>query len=343
MAHPFRVGLSHDFTSEAESTSWGDIGLAALTAAGVDVDVLPRDDGTLTSQHVEGYDAVLFAAPSITSETVTGDRPPMLLARFGVGLDQVDLQACTAAGVAVTITPDGARRAVATAALTLILAVGHNLLPKDRLVRACRWEDKVGLRGRGLTGRRVGTVGLGNVALELFELLAPFKTENLAADPFRTAQQAAEHGVRLVQLDQLFRECDVIVVTASLTKDTYHAINRHRLSLMPSHAIIVNVARGPIVDTDALVDALRNGDIAGAGLDVVDPEPLPVGHPLLSMSNVVLSPHALAWTDEMALGNGRSAIRAILDVRNGRAPEHLANPDVLVRPSFRARIETIDR
>ena len=126
-------------------------------------------------------------------------------------------------------------------------------------------------------------------------------------------------------------------------KDTYHAIKRRRFALMPSHAIIVNVARGPIVDTDALVDALTDGAIAGAGLDVVDPEPLPVGHPLLSMPNVVLSPHALAWTDQMALGNGRSAIKAILDVRSGRAPERMANPDVLLKPSFRTRIETIDR
>lgn len=336
-AQPFSVGVSHDLYSPTGPTSWGDIGLDALTAAGIEWTFLAEDNGGLSADAVDGHDAILFAAPAVTAATVGGPRPPRLFARFGVGLDTVDLPACTSAGAAVTITPDGARRAVATAALTLILAVNHRLLNKHELVISGRWQDKQALMGRGLTGRTVGTIGLGNIALELFELLAPFRTTNLSYDPHRSADEPATHGVALVELDELLTRCDVLVVTAALTPDTHHLLNAARLALMPAHAIVVNVARGPIIDTAALTDALLTGRLAGAGLDVFDPEPLPADHPLTSVDTVVLSPHALAWTDEMALGNGASAIRAIIAVRDGVTPEHLANPEVLRHQRFSER------
>ena len=331
----FRVGLSHDLRPAPGGrgpTSWGDIGLRGLEEAGVTWEFLPPDDGELVADR---YDAVLFAGPAVTARTVSGDRPPLLLARFGVGLDTVDLDACTAAGVAVTITPDGARRPVATAALTLMLAVGHNLLGKDQLVRQARWENKLALMGRGLTGRRVGTIGFGNIAVELFDLLQPFATSNYTADPYRDARDTEAHGVTLLSLEDLLRTCDIVVITAALTPGTHRLIDRERLSLMGEDAILINVARGPIVDTAALAEALASGQIAGAGLDVFDPEPLPAGHPLLDLPNVVLSPHALAWTDEMALGNGRSAVSSILAVRSGERPPYLANPAVLDHDRFR--------
>jgi phosphoglycerate dehydrogenase-like enzyme len=329
----FRVALSHDLRSVDRDTSWGDIGLAALNQPGIHWDFLPPDDGTLAPEDVDGWDAVLFAAPTVNANTVSGDQPPRIFARFGVGLDSVDLSACTAAGAAVTITPDGARRAVATAALTLILAVGHNVIAKDRLVRTSNWQDRMALMGRGLTGRTVGTFGLGNIAFELFDLLAPFSTRNYATDPYRKPADA--RGVELVELEELLRICDIVVITASLTSDTRHAINAERLALMQPHAVLINVARGPIIDTEALADALATGRLAGAGLDVFDPEPLPPDHRLLSLNNVVLSPHALAWTDEMAIGNGSSAIRAILDIHAGRVPTYLANPEVMNHQRFR--------
>jgi phosphoglycerate dehydrogenase-like enzyme len=338
----FRVGLSHDLQDSGGSTSWGDIGLSELDEHGVAWEFLAPDDGTLTAGHVDGYDAVLFAAPAVTAATVRGHRPPALLARFGVGVDSVDLDACTKAGVAVTITPDGARRAVATAALTLILAVSHNLLAKDRLVREARWEAKLDLMGRGLTGRTVGSIGLGNVASELFRLLEPFATVNLAYDPYADPSVAARQGIRLAGLDVVLGESQVLVITAALTEETRHLIDASRLSLMRPGAIVVNVARGPIVDEPALVAALASGRLAGAGLDVFETEPLPRSSELVTMPNVVLAPHALAWTDEMALGNGRSAVRAILDVYSGRVPAMLANPAVAASPAFLARLTKED-
>jgi len=334
---PFRVGLSADFRAPDGGIAWGDIGLTELEAAGAEWEFLAPDEGTLLPEHVDGYDAVLFAAPAVTAQTVSGDRPPRVLARFGVGLDAVDVTACTRAGVAVTYTPDGARRAVATAALTLMLAVQQRLLTKDRLVRTHRWEDKILHMGRGLSGRTVGAIGLGGAAAELFAMLAPFGTRNLASDPFRSAEEARAMGVELVDLDELARCSDILVVLAPLTATTRGCVDARLLARMRPGGVLVNVSRGPIVDTEALVEALRSGQLAGAGLDVMDPEPLPPGHPLLELDDVVLTPHALAWTDEMASGNGRSAIGSILDVLAGRRPTHLVNEAVLDSPAFRAR------
>lgn len=330
----FRVGLSADLRPPAGSdlpTSWGDIGLDALVAAGAELTFLEPDDGVLTAAHVDGYDAVLFAAPGITAETVSGPNPPRHLARFGVGLDAVDVEACTRAGVAVTITPDGARRAVATAALTLVLSVLQNVAAKDAVVRHGDWSDRLSLMGRGLTGLTVMTIGLGNVAGELFGLLAPFGTTNLAFDPHRPPHTLGDLDVSLVDLEDGLRRADVVVVTAALTPETHHLLDAARLALLPRGAVVVNVARGPIVETDALVEALRSGHLGGAGLDVFEVEPLPADHPLTSLPRVVLTPHAIAWTTEMARSNGDSCVRAILAVREGRTPDFLADRSVVVR------------
>jgi phosphoglycerate dehydrogenase-like enzyme len=227
---------------------------------------------------------------------------------------------------------------VATAALTMILAVNHQLLAKDRLVRQSTWDTKLDLMGRGLTGKRVGVFSLGNIAVELFSLLRPFETENWATDPYRTVESAAALGVTLVDLPTLLSECDIIVVTAALTPDTFHAINADLIEGMKPHAVIINVARGPIIDVDALAAALHEHRIGGAGLDVFEVEPVPPGHPILTADRTILSPHALAWTDEMALGNGRSAIKAILDLQAGRKPAFLANPDVVRHPRLAHRL-----
>lgn len=324
MSGAWRVGVSADLAA------WGDLGLDRLRAAGADVAFLPPDGGVLTAAHVEGCEAVLFAAPAVTAETVSGPRPPRHLARFGVGLDTVDVAACTRAGVAVTVTPDGARRAVATAALTLVLAVLQRLRDKDARVRSGDWSDRSASLGRGLTGRTVLAVGLGNVAGEFFRLTAPFGTVNLAHT--RRREVAGEPGdppVELVALEEGLRRADVVLVTVPLTPQTHHLLDATAFAHLRPGAVLVNVARGGVVDTDALVDALRDGRLAGAGLDVFEEEPLPEDHPLTTFPGVVLAPHCLAWTDELALGNGTSAVSSILALRAGEPVQHLVDPAVL--------------
>jgi phosphoglycerate dehydrogenase-like enzyme len=132
---------------------------------------------------------------------------------------------------------------------------------------------------------------------------------------------------------------DAVIVMCALTEETRHLVNARRLALMKPSGLLLNVARGPIVDEAALTDALLDGRIAGAGLDVFETEPLAADSPLLTMDNVVLSPHALSWTDEMSAGNGGSAVRAVLEVAAGRVPPFVVNRDVLDRPGFKERLD----
>ncbi|GAA5059886.1 D-3-phosphoglycerate dehydrogenase [Thermocatellispora tengchongensis] len=338
MGEPFRVGLTRDFLNAEGRIGWGDIGLAALDEAeGVEWDFLPdAGTGEIPPGAVAGYDALLVLLPRVTAETLRGADRLRLVARFGVGYDNVDVAACTEAGVVVTITPDGVRGPVAVSALTMLLAVAHKVRQKDALVRTGRWHDKLDHMGVGPAGKTLGLVGWGNIGREVTRLCAPLGMRQLAADPYADAAAATAAGVGLVDLDTLLAESDFVVVTCALTPETHHLLDAVRIARMKPAAYLVNVARGPIVDQKALTAALAERAIAGAALDVFETEPPDPADPLLALDNVLLAPHAIAWTDELALGNGRSAIAAVLDVAAGRAPAHPVNPAALDHPRFRS-------
>jgi D-3-phosphoglycerate dehydrogenase len=337
---PFRVGLTRDFLNPRGEIAFGDIGLSLFDAAPqVQWEFLREDVNELTPAQVAEYDALLVLAPRVTARSLAGSTRLAVIARFGVGYDSVDVEACTQSNVALTITPDGVRRPVAVSALTLVLALSHRLLIKDRLTRAGRWAEKLNHMGQGVTGRTLGVIGLGNIGREIFRLAAPFEMKHLAADPYATAEQAHSAGARLVDLDALLRDSDYVVVCCALTEGTRHLLNAERLALMKPTAYLINVARGPIVDQRALTAVLQGNRIAGAGLDVFEQEPPDPKDPLFTLENVIVAPHALCWTDECFKGNGESAIRSILDIASGQNPTHVVNRDVLGRPAFREKLE----
>lgn len=333
----FTVGVSRDFLGADGVNLWGDIGLSGLDAAGITWEYLGEDVGAFRPADLAPYDAVIFAGPAVTRESFADGVPrPLLLARFGVGYDSVDLRACTDAAVAVTITPDGARRPVATAALTMLLGVLANSSIKDRLVRENRWAERALHMGRGLTGATVGLIGVGNTATDLVELLRPFRVTVLGYDPYCPAERAAAHGVRLCPLTELASQSDAVVVMAALTPDSYHLIDAAVLAAMRPDAVLINVARGPIVDEGALVAALTSGRLRAAGLDVFETEPPTSG--IERLPNVTLAPHSLAWTSEMSLGNGGSCVKAVLAAARGDVPAYVVNREVLQSSAFSARL-----
>jgi phosphoglycerate dehydrogenase-like enzyme len=336
----FRVGVTRDFLNPDGQIAFGDIGLAELDkAAGLAWEFLPENVAELTPEQVAAYDALLVLAPKVTSRTLEGSKRLAVVARFGVGYDSVDVAACTRADVALTITPDGVRRPVAAAVLTFVLALSHKLLIKDRLTREGRWAEKLDHMGMGLTGRALGVIGFGNIGREVFRLTAPLAMRHLTADPFAKAADVAAAGATLVSLETLLAEADFVVVCCALTEGTRHLINRERLALMKPAAYLINVARGPIVDQPALTAALRERQIAGAGLDVFEQEPVDPAEELLKLDNVILAPHALCWTDECFAGNGASAIRSILDAAAGREPQNVVNRDVLASEAFQLKLK----
>jgi D-3-phosphoglycerate dehydrogenase len=334
----FRVGLTRDFLGPDGRTGFGDIGLDRLGEAGITWDFLPDSDGEVRAEHARDCDGLYVLAPRVSDRTLAGAVGAgrlKVVARFGVGYDNVDVPACTRAGVLLTITPDGVRRPVAVAALTFLLALSHKLLVKDRLTRAGRWAERLAHNGQGVTGRTLGIVGLGNIGRELARLARPLGLTVLAFDPWVGPDLAAESGTELVSLESLLRRSDYVCLCCALTKETHHLLNAGRIALMKPTAYLINVARGPIVDQAALYEALRDRRIQGAGLDVFDPEPVSVADPILGLDNVILAPHALCWTDECFEGNGRLGVESLIDVARGVVPTSVLNKEALLHDRLR--------
>jgi phosphoglycerate dehydrogenase-like enzyme len=260
------------------------------------------------------------------------------VARFGVGYDNVDVAACTRAGVLLTITPDGVRRPVATSVLAYMLALSLRMFDKDRLTRGGRWGEKLDYMGTGLTGRTLGIIGLGNIGREIIRLAAPLGMRHLTFDPYLSAADAANAGVEQVDLETLLSVSDVVTINCALTTDTHHLLNADRLALMKPTAYLINTARGPIVDQRALTAALAARRLAGAALDVFETEPIAPTDPLLWLDNVIVAPHAICWTDECFQAMGASACQSILDVAAGRIPRFVVNREVLEHPRLRERL-----
>jgi phosphoglycerate dehydrogenase-like enzyme len=336
----FRVALSADFLRADGSPAYPMFDLSPLVAANIEHAYVPARDGVMLADDLAGFDALILLGHRFDARSIPPDGRLGLVARFGVGYDNVDVGACTRAGIGLAITPDGVRRPVAVTVLTFMLALTSRLLVKDRLTREgpAGWARRSDHMGTGLTGRVLGQLGIGNIGAEVFRLAAPLGMRFIAHDPYAPPGLAERLGVELVPLETLFREADVLSISVPLNDATRGLVGERLIGLMKPSAVLINTARGPIVDQPALVRALQAGIIAGAGLDVFTEEPVPADDPILKLDNVVLSPHALCWTDECFAGNGAADIRAVLDLNRGAVPAALVNPEVGEDPAFRARI-----
>jgi phosphoglycerate dehydrogenase-like enzyme len=338
---PFRVALSGDFKKPDGSPTFPDFDLGPLLSApGVETLFLAPAN-PVTAEQLADVDALILLMPRFAAESVPPNGRLGLVARFGVGYDNVDAEACTKAGIALVITPDGVRRPVAVSIITLMLALTGKLMIKDRLTREGPegFARRVDHMGVGLVGRTLGSIGIGNIGAELFRLAKPYDMKFIAHDPFADAEVAAELGIELVDLESLFRRSDVLAVNCPLTAETHHLVNEERLGLMKPTAYFINTARGPIVDQKALTKVLQARRIAGAGLDVLEQEPPAADDPILKLDNVILAPHALCWTDQCFAGNGAADIRAVLSVMKGEEPRGVVNRAVLNSPVWKARLE----
>lgn len=339
MPERFRIGVSRDFILPSGKLGFGGVGVQLLEQEpNFEVAFLPEHDRELTASDIAGIDALALLGPRVTKETLEGNDRLAIIARFGVGYDNVDLDASTANGVLVTITPDAVQRPMAVVNLTYILALAGRLLEQDRLTRAGRWADKQEARGVGLMGRTLGTIGFGRIGQETHRLTQPLDMRHLAHDPYADPAAAEAAGVTLVDLETLLRESDFVVIAAALTPETRHLINAERLAMMKPTSFLISTARGPLVDQAALYEALRDRRIAGAGLDVFDPEPPDPNDPILQLDNVVVTPHALCWTDECERIMGESVLRSIKDVAAGRVPVNVVNRDVIDTPKVEEKL-----
>jgi D-3-phosphoglycerate dehydrogenase len=345
MADTFRVALSGDFRKADGSPTYPVFDLAPLkTAPGVEMAFL-ESNSPLKAEQLEDFDALILLAHRFGRESVPKSGRLAVVARFGVGYDTVDVDACTEAGIALVITPDGVRRPVAVSIVTFLLALTGKLMTKDRLTReaAAGFAKRADHMGVGLVGRTFGSLGIGNIGAETFRLLKPFDMKFIAHDPFADKAVAAELGIELVGLEEVFRRADVVSVSCPLTAETRHLVNAERLALMKPTAYLINTARGPIVDQKALTKVLQERRIAGAGLDVLEQEPPDPNDPILKLDNVILAPHALCWTDQCFAGNGAADVKAVLEIQHGRVPKGVVNRAVLDSAAFQKRLADFGR
>jgi D-3-phosphoglycerate dehydrogenase / 2-oxoglutarate reductase len=273
-------------------------------------------------------DALLntYAGP-ITADVMAKMPKCRIIARYGIGVDTIDLDAATAAGIIVTNNPTYCIEEVAEHTMALLLDSARKIAFYDRLVRSGQWAVPPGKPLYRLLGRTLGLVGFGNIARQVAVRAAAFGMKVVYADPFVKEGQFKEPGSK-VGLDELYRDSDFISVHPPLTKETRGMIDDAAFSKMKPGAIIINCARGPVIDTAALVKALDAKKIAGAALDTTDPEPLPDPHPLRGRDNVIINPH-VAWYSETAMvGLQAGAPNEVKRVLSGEWPVNVVNKGV---------------
>jgi D-3-phosphoglycerate dehydrogenase len=330
----FRVGVTSDILDAKGEPVFGREPLEALDAAkGLEWEWLPKGIREITPDYAARYDALYVNSPKVPAAAVAGtDLRLKVVSRHGVGYDSVDVPAMSRAGVLVCNTPNAVPRPVATMALTFVLALAQKLFVKDRITRAGLWNDRVNHMGMGLTGRTLGVVGAGRIGKELLRMARVFDLRLLAADPYAEELELRYLGAKKVDLDALMVQSDFVVVTALLNEETRHLINAKQLGYMKPSAYLINVARGPVVDEKALYDALAKGRIAGAALDVFEEEPTPPDNPILKLDNVIVTPHALCWTDELFANIARTAVGAVLAAHAGKKPQFVVDVGALAHP-----------
>jgi len=242
-----------------------------------------------------------------------------------VGFDTVDIPAATARGIAVTTTPGAGAETVSEYSLSAIAAMSRKLIQNDKVVRSGKWHSVI---GHSFYRKTIGVVGLGFIGKQLAKWVKPFGMKVLAYDLTRDEEYAKESGVEYVTLEELLRNCDYMCIHLPLTSTTRGMIGAKELAMMKPTSQIVNAARGGIIDEGALYAALRDKVIDAATLDVFVNEPINQDNPLLTLDNVIFTPHVAGSTYEGLDSITGMAVASVIDLLEGRTPRGLRNPEI---------------
>ena len=316
----------------------------ALDPLGCEVIATTAEDEDGLIANLRQADVVLVSAAQITRRVLESLPRCRAVVRYGIGVDNVDLQAATDCGIVVAHVLEFCTEEVSNHALALLLALARRLLPLHRDATAGSWRQPQAWTLAPVHGQTLGVVGFGNIGRAVARKARPFGLRLLAHDPYGDPKAADELGATLVPLPELLRESDYVSLHAPLTPETRHLIGAAELAAMKPTAVLINTARGPVVDEAALVEALTSGRIAGAGLDVFEEEPMAADNPLCRLAErlpagrqVVLTPHVASVSPEAMRQLREEVGRAAADVLRGRWPKYVANPGVRPRVPLEAR------
>jgi D-3-phosphoglycerate dehydrogenase len=314
--------------SEQSPVVWTDIDLVDEAR-----EIISKNGFTLDHRKEGSTDGLDRAAAIIAGSLIRGDRalyaiaPKLLvIARSGIGYDRIDVDAATAAGVCAVNTPDAPTESTAEFAVALILSVARKVPIAAASLATGIWSPGVSLVGFDLAGKTLGLAGCGRIGRRVAEIARGFRMNVVAFDPY--VESMPEGVTRAKSLEEMFAISDVVSLHLPASKETRHIVNAETLQKFKHGAILINTSRGPLIDEAALCEALKEGHIAGAGLDVWDPEPTAPDNPLLNLSNVVATPHIAAATREGRRRSHTAAATQVVQVLNGERPAFLLNPTV---------------
>lgn len=282
-------------------------------------------------KEVSGKAALVLGTQKVDARVIDTAKELQVIGRHGVGYENIDLGAATNKGIVVTWTPGVLGETVADLSFGLMLSVARRIALGDRLIRSGHWRS-AGFLGIDLTGKTLGILGLGDIGSRVAKRAKAFGLNIIYCDLVPRSQVESELGAERVTMDKLLGESDIVSIHTPLTEKTFHLIAEKELSMMKRNAILINTARGSIVDEMALIKALQEGTIAGAGLDVFEREPILSDNPLLQMDNVVITPHLGSATVETRRNMAIMVAEDVARVLNGQRPLYPLNPEVLSRP-----------
>jgi len=296
-----------------------------------DVSVAPRFIGERElAELASDCHGLVLGGNKFGREAIMMAKELKVISRHGVGVDNVDIEAATERGTVVTYTPGANADSVAEHTFALLLGLVRKICLADGSTREGRWGSSE-FMGFELVGKTLGIIGLGAIGSRVAKRAMAFEMDVVACDPYVAEGRASALGVKLVDLETLLRSSDVISLHASLTNETRHILSTRELEMMRRTAVLMNAARGQLVDEEALIQALRSGTISGAGLDAFQSEPLPADHPFTKMRNVLLTPHIAAFTLEALTRGDKILAMDMAAVLMGRKPVYVANPQVLAK------------
>ena len=301
-----------------------------LAQAGAELIVAPDgSEDTLTSM-AKDVDGILTCFAQVTDRVLRGAESCVVVGRYGVGVDNIAVDTASELGMAVTYVPDYCVDEVSDHVIALLLAWNRRIVLFDTSVKTTGWGTvPLTMRIMRLRGKKLGIIGFGRIGRAVCKKALPFGLDVLVHDPYLSSEAVAGDGATLVDMATLLRESDFVTVHSPLTPETRDLIGEAELAMMKPEAFLINAARGPLIDEDALYVALKEGRIAGAGVDVlVNPEP-PSDYPLLKLDNLLVTPHVAFFSQEAVLELERRAAGEVARVLQGKMPDNLVNPVVL--------------
>ncbi|MHB1006743.1 MAG: C-terminal binding protein [Chloroflexota bacterium] len=302
-----------------------------LEPIGASVVASPSGDAATLAALAADADAILTCFAKVPRSVVEAGPGVRIIARYGIGVDNIDVAAATERGIVVTNVPAYCIDEVSDHAMSLVLALGRKLRAYDHAIRAGRWDVQVGKPIHRFRGRALGVIGMGKIGTALASKARAFGMRVLTYDPYLPADKARERGAEPVDFATLLRESDFISIHAPLSArdGTAGMFGDAEFAAMKPTAFLVNTARGGIVDDKALYRALRAGTIAGAGIDVLPTEPPPADSPLFELENLILTPHAAFYAEESLIDLQVLAAQEVARVLTGQRPVSVINPEVL--------------